>query len=69
MQVVQGSLVIIGANTKTPSVMFNGRKVEGLTDVKVNFSGKVTLKVKKQNMQDQVVIDLIAADIEVKDTK
>ena len=69
MQVVQGSLVIIGANTKTPSVMFNGRKVEGLTDVKVNYSGKVTLKVKETNLQDQVVLDLVAAGTSVKGVK
>lgn len=66
MQIVQGSLVIIGADTKTPNVLLNGVSVAGLVDVKVNFSGKVTLKVKNANMNDQVVQDLIAGGIVVK---
>jgi len=66
MQIVQGSLVIIGANTKTPNVLLNGVSVAGLVDVKVNFSGKVTLKVKNANLNDQVVQDLISGGIVVK---
>ena len=69
MQVVQGSLVIISANTQTPQVMWNGRKVEGLVDTKVNFNSKVTLKVKEANLQDQVVLDLIGAGVVVKGVK
>lgn len=69
MQVVQGSLVIIGANTKTPSLMLNGVKVNGLVDLKVNFSGKVTLKIKEANLQDPVVQTLIASGVVVKGVK
>lgn len=66
MQIAQGSLVIIGANTKTPNVMWNGRQVEGFVDVKVNFSNKVTLKIKKEFLESDSVKAVVAAGISVK---
>lgn len=65
MQVTQGSLVIINANSKQPQVMWNGVKVNGLVDLKVNFNKKVILKLKEENLQDSVVLQIVAAGISV----
>lgn len=67
MQVVQGSLVIIGANKKQPQVLWNGIPVNGIIGLKVNFNGKVVLKINKQNMVDDAVISLVSAGVKVKE--
>lgn len=48
MNVVQGSLVLIGVNTPTPIVLFNGEKVPGITGIRVDWEAdeqRVKLKV------------------------
>lgn len=69
MQVTQGSLVIINANSKQLQVMWNGIKVSGVTALKVNFNKKVILRVKKENLQDAIIQELISNGISVLGTK
>lgn len=41
MNTTQGSLVIVGANTTTPQVFFNGTQVEGVKTITVTHTDKV----------------------------
>lgn len=41
MNTAQGSLVIVGANTTTPQVFFNGTQVEGVKTITVANTEKV----------------------------
>ena len=48
MITTQGNLVIIGLNTPTPSVFWNGVLVTGISEIKVDWEGdeqRVKLKV------------------------
>lgn len=38
-QITQGSLTMVGVHTDTPTVYWNGVKVEGLTHIKVENGG------------------------------
>lgn len=37
MQIVQGSLVIVGVNTVNPQVLFNGSQVQGVTGIFIDW--------------------------------
>lgn len=48
MQLAQGSLVIVGLNTQTPQVFFNGHEVPSILEIKVDWESdeqRVKLKV------------------------
>lgn len=66
MQVTSGSLVIVGANTEKPQVFWNGLPVSAVVAVKVNFNGKIALKVKKENLQEVTISAILEAGIKVK---
>ena len=65
MQAAQGNLVIIGANTDTPQVFFNGAKVEGVLSIAVD-SRQAVQKVVLKIEEDQAVADLQAAGVIVR---
>lgn len=50
MQEVQGSLTMIGLNTPTPQIFWNGRLVLGITRIVVDWEGddqRIKLTVRK----------------------
>lgn len=65
MQTTQGSLVMVGLNTDTPEVFFNGAKINGVLSIAVDSrlaTNKVTLKV----VEDPQIADLLAAGVAVR---
>ena len=53
MLTAQGNLVIIGINTDTPQVLFNGIPVTGIVDVKVDWEEderRVRMRVDGNNL-------------------
>lgn len=53
MQEVQGSLTMIGLNTPTPQIFWNGRPVLGITRIMVDWEGDdQRIKLKVSNSAD-----------------
>jgi hypothetical protein len=65
MQTTQGSLVLVGLNTNTPQVFWNGQIVGGITGIQVNNNELQTSVVFKMN-EDPVIAEMKAAGITVK---
>jgi hypothetical protein len=65
MQTTQGSLVMVGLNTTTPQVFWNGVMLQGITGIQVDNDAedhKVVLKMR----EDTTVSELRAAGIAVR---
>lgn len=65
MLAAQGSLVMIGLNTNSPQIFWNGIKLEGITGIQVDNDEqdhKVVLRMK----EDATVSELRAAGIAVR---
>jgi hypothetical protein len=57
MEVIKGSLVIIGANTPEMKVYFDGAEVTGVADLKIDWdakSPKVTLTLNETTMVQEM---------------
>ena len=65
IQTTQGSLVLVGMNTATPQVFWNGQLVPGVTGIHVDNEtdiNRVVLKVP----EDPIIAELKAAGITVR---
>jgi len=60
MNISQASLVIVGANTPECKVFWNGAEVPNL-GIRVNFDGKVTLRV----AEDPVLAEMQSVGIKI----
>lgn len=70
MITAQGSLVMIGLNTDTPSVFFNGVAVPGITEVKVDWEhDEQRVKLKVNGTDDTMYMQLTEAGVTVKKEK
>lgn len=57
MQTTQGSLVMVGLNTTSPQVFWNGVKLEGIVGIKVDNTStdqKVVLKMRDSNIVSEL---------------
>lgn len=67
MQIVQGSLVIIGANTPAPVVLLNGKPVEGVVGIRVDWEAdEQRVKLKVNGNDDAMYQALLAAGVHIK---
>lgn len=68
MQIAQGNLVIVGANTQTPHVFFNGLPVSGITGIRVDWENdEQRVKLKVNGTDTDMYNALRAAGIIVKE--
>lgn len=65
MQTTQGSLVMVGLNTTTPQVFWNGVMLQGITGIQVDNDAEDHKVVLKMN-EDATVSELRAAGIAVR---
>lgn len=68
MNIGQGNLVVVGANTKDQQVYWNGAKVEGIVGLSIDNNEKrqrVVVTVK----DDPVLAEMAAAGIKVRRVK
>ena len=61
----QGSLVMVGLNTETPQVFWNGAKVDGVLGIAVD-SGAAVRKVVLRVQEDPVLDEMQAAGVIVR---
>ena len=67
MQTAQGSLTMVGLNTETPRVFWNGNEVLGVTHIRVDCDAdEQRVKLKVSSMVDALYAELVAANITVK---
>jgi hypothetical protein len=67
MITAQGSLVMIGLNTDTPQVFFNGAAVPGITEVKVDWEhDEQRVKLRVNGSDDAIYMQLVDAGVTVK---
>jgi hypothetical protein len=67
MQIVQGSLVIIGANTSTPQVLFNGHQVAGVIGIRIDWEqDEHHVKLKVNGTDDSTYVALASAGVQIK---
>lgn len=65
MQTTQGSLVMVGLNTPTPQVFWNGVMLQGITGIQVDNDAEDHKVVLKMN-EDATVSELRSAGIAVR---
>lgn len=66
----QGSLTMIGLNTSTPQVFWNGVKVPGIVAIKTEWEDdEARVKLKVNGSEDALYMELVAAGIVVKKEK
>lgn len=65
MQAAQGSLVLIGLNTSTPQVFWNGVQVQGVIGINVSNNAD-TQRVLLTISEDPMIAELKAAGVIVK---
>lgn len=65
VQTAQSSLVMLGLNTETPQVFWNGTKVDGITSIMVRNDDDEHSVVFKM-AEEPIVTELRAAGISVK---
>jgi hypothetical protein len=66
-QIAQGSLTMIGLNTPTPQVFWNGKLVEGIVSIRTDWESdeqRVTLKV--NGTDDATYIALATAGVRIR---
>jgi hypothetical protein len=70
MIAAQGSLTMIGINTPTPQVFWNGAVVPGVTEIKVDWEhDERRVKLKITGTDDALYMELVTAGITVKKGK
>lgn len=63
----QGQLTMVGLNTDTPQVFWNGDPVPGITSIKVNWEdGEQQIRLKVNGVADALYMELVTAGIVVK---
>lgn len=68
MQIAQGNLVIIGANTQAAQVFFNGLPVSGITGIRVDWENdEQRVKLKVNGADTETCNALRAAGVIVKE--
>ena len=65
MQTTQGNLVLIGMNTPSPQVFWNGVQVQGVTGINVS-NNTDTQRVLLTLTEDPIIAELKAAGIIIK---
>lgn len=68
----QGSLAMIGLNTATPQVFWNGQAIPGLVSIKTEWEddeARVKLKVTGEGLSADLYNDLVTSGIVVKKEK
>lgn len=66
-QTAQGSLTMVGLNTATPQVFWNGKPVVGLTSIRTDWEdGEQRVKLKCSSIDPTLEAELIAGGITVK---
>ena len=67
MQITQGNLVLIGVNTPTPQVFFNGALVQGVTGIRVDWENdEQRVKLKVNGTDHTTYQALLAAGVHLK---
>lgn len=67
MQITQGNLVMVGVNTLTPQVYFNGKQVEGVVGIRIDWEAdEQRVKLKVNGTDDSTYQALLAAGIHIK---
>lgn len=67
MQIVQGSLVIVGAHTATPTVLFNGLPVIGVIGIRVDWDhDEARVKLRVNGTDDATYVALASAGVTIK---
>ena len=70
MITAQGSLVMLGLNTDTPSVFFNGITVPGIVEIRVEWEhDERKVKLKVNGADDTMYMQLVEAGVTVKKEK
>lgn len=65
-----GSLTMVGLNTPTPKVFWNGQEVPGVTSIKTNNDdGEHSVKLRVNGGADALYMELVSAGISVKKGK
>jgi hypothetical protein len=65
-QITQGSLTMIGLNTKTPSVFWNGHLVPFITGIRVEWEDdEQRVKLKVSEIEQSLLTELVAAGLAV----
>lgn len=68
--VVKGNLTMIGLNTDTPQVFWNGKPVTGILGVKVDWEkGERQVKLRVSGNDDALYMELVSAGLLVKKGK
>ena len=67
---VKGNLTMIGLNTDTPQVFWNGKAITGLLGVKVEWEkGERQIKLRVNGADDALYMELVSAGINIKKGK
>ena len=70
MITAQGSLVMVGLNTELPQVFFNGLRVPGITEIKIDWEhDEQRVKLKVNGVEDALYMQLVDAGVTVKKEK
>lgn len=70
MQIVQGNLTMMGLNTETPQIFWNGLPVGGITKVNVEWTDKEQeVKIRVNGSDDAVYMEMVSAGINIKKGK
>ena len=70
MIAAQGSLTMIGLNTSSPQVFWNGKKVPSIVAIKTEWEDdEARVKLKVNGTEDALYMELVAAGITVKREK
>ena len=66
-QVTQGSLTMVGLNTPTPQVFWNGKTVTGIVGIKVDWEDdEQRVKLKVNGTDDALYAEMLAGGINIK---
>lgn len=67
IQTAQGNLVLVGLNTDTPSVFWNGAPVEGVTGIRVDWEhDEQRVKLHVNGADDATYVALASAGVQIK---
>jgi len=67
METAKGSLTMVGLNTETPRVFWNGNEILEVTHIRVDCDAdEQRVKLKVSSMVDALYAELTAANITVK---
>lgn len=70
LQTAQGALVMVGLNTASPKIFWNGEEVTGISGIKVEWSPKEQeIKLRVDGNDDADYMALVSAGISVKKEK